>query len=169
MSGCTTPPASAGTASTDLKVPRDERPTFKRHINALVESGELVEIRGRRFGLSEKMDLYVGRLQTHPGGYGFVVPERPLESGGGGDIYIPGPHLADAMHGDRVVARIERVKEGGRVEGRIIRILERGNTRIVGRYDLDESGSGRVLPFDRRVLLDIVIPPGSKERVGASA
>jgi len=28
------------------------------------------------------MDLYVGRLQTHAGGYGFVTPERPLETGG---------------------------------------------------------------------------------------
>ena len=53
-------------------------------------------------------------------------PERPLESAGG-DIYISGPHLNDAMHGDRVVVRIERIKDGGRAEGRIIRILERAN------------------------------------------
>ena len=90
-----------------LKVPRDERTSFKRHIKSLVASGDLIQIRGHRFGLPEKMDLYVGRLQTHPAGYGFVVPERPLESGGG-DIYISGPHLNEAMHGDRVVARIER-------------------------------------------------------------
>src|SRR5918911_1174649 len=108
-----------------LKVPREERVSFKRHINALVGSGELIQIRGHRFGLPEKMDLYVGRLQTHPAGYGFVTPERPLDSGG--DVYISGPHLAEAMHGDRVVVRIERVKEDRRVEGRVIRILERSN------------------------------------------
>src|SRR6185503_14417735 len=71
-----------------LKVPRDERAAFKRHITALVASGELIQVRGQRFGLPEKMDLYVGRLQAHPAGYGFVTPERPLE--GGGDIYIGG-------------------------------------------------------------------------------
>src|SRR5215210_4953421 len=81
-----------------LKVPREERPTFKRHINALVASGDLIQIRGHRFGLPEKMDLYVGRLQTHPGGYGFVTPERSLDSGG--DIYIPNNHINEAMHGD---------------------------------------------------------------------
>src|SRR3979411_1735563 len=74
-----------------LKVPREERASFKRHIKSLVASGDLIQIRGQRFGLPEKMDLHVGRLQTHPGGYGFVVPERPLD--GGGDIYISGPHL----------------------------------------------------------------------------
>lgn len=143
-----------------LKVPREERTSFKRHIKSLVGSGDLIQIRGQRFGLPEKMDLYVGRLQTHPAGYGFVSPERPLESGG--DIYISGQLMNEAMHGDRVVVRIERIKEGGRAEGRIIRILERANEWIVGRYDRDENGMGYVVPFDRRVLMDIFIPPGQE-------
>src|SRR5206468_2036121 len=71
-----------------------------------------------------------------------------------------GPHLNEAMHGDRVVARIERVKEGGRVEGRIIRILDRSHALLVGRYDRDDDGMGFVVPFDRRVLMDILVPAG---------
>jgi len=144
-----------------LKVPKDDRTPFKRHIKSLVASGDLIQIRGERFGLPEKMDLYVGRLQTHPAGYGFVTPERPLESGAG-DIYISNPHLNEAMHGDRVVVRIERIKDGGRAEGRIIRVLERSNSSLVGRYDRDDSGMGHVAPFDRRVLMDIVVPPGQE-------
>jgi ribonuclease R len=144
-----------------LKVPREERASFKRQVNSLVASGDLIQIRGQRFGLPEKMDLYVGRLQTHPGGFGFVIPERPLDQGTG-DIYISGPHLNEAMHGDRVVARIERIKEGGRVEGRVIRVLDRSNTWLVGRYDRDEAGMGYVVPFDRRVLMDIFVPPGQE-------
>ncbi|PYR14703.1 MAG: ribonuclease R [Acidobacteria bacterium] len=143
-----------------LKIPREERATFRRHIKSLVGSGDLIQIRDHRFGLPEKMDLYVGRLQTHSAGYGFVAPERPLESGG--DIYISGPLMNEAMHGDRVVVRVERIKEGGRAEGRIIRILERANQWIVGRYDRDENGMGYVVPFDRRVLMDIFIPPGQE-------
>src|SRR5262249_28701998 len=81
---------------------------------------------------------------------------------GGGDIYISGPLLNEAMHGDRVVVRIERIKEGGRAEGRVIRILERSHTSIVGRYDRDENGMGYVAPFDRHVLMDIVLPPGQE-------
>lgn len=143
-----------------LRVPREERTTFKRHVKSLVSSGDLVQIRGNRVGLPEKMDLYVGRLQAHPSGYAFVAPERPLESGG--DIYIAGPMLNEAMHGDRVVVRIERIKEGGRAEGRVIRILERANQWIVGRYDRDANGMGYVVPFDRRVLMDIYVPPGQE-------
>src|SRR5262249_38375929 len=48
--------------------------------------------------------------------------------------------------------------------------LERSNTSIVGRYERDESsrgasratGMGYVTPFDRRVLMDIFIPPGQE-------
>jgi ribonuclease R len=144
-----------------LKVPRDDRTSFKRQVKALVSAGDLIQIRGHRFGLPEKMDLYVGRLQTHPGGYGFVTPERPLEPAGG-DIYISGTHLNEAMQGDRVVVRIERIKDGGRAEGRIIRILERANEWIVGRYDRGDDPMGYVVPFDRRVLMDIFIPPGQE-------
>src|SRR2546427_11499662 len=144
-----------------LKVPRDDRTAFKRHIKTLVASGDLIQIRGHRFGLPEKMDLYVGRLQTHPAGYGFVTLERPLDAGG--DIYISGPHLNDAMHGDRVVVRIERIKEGGKAEGRVIRILERSSTSIVGRYDRVDTASAEsrsngkryAQPFDRRVPIDL--------------
>jgi len=157
-------PASIRELLQTLKIPREERPSFKRHLRSLVEAGDLVEIRGHRYGLPEKMDLHVGRLQTHPAGYGFVTPERPLEAGG--DIYVAGPHLGEAAHGDRVIARIERIKEGGRVEGRVIRVLERGSSRVVGRYGRDERGAGRVAPFDRRVLLDISI--GAGEEGGAA-
>ena len=157
-------PAGARELLQVLKVPRDERAAFTRHLKALVAAGDLVLVGGHRFGLPEKMDLHVGRLQTHPSGYGFVVPERPIE---GGDIYIAGPHLNDATHGDRVVARIERVKEGGRTEGRIIRILEHGARGLVGRYERGEDGRAHIVPFDRRVLIDVVVPPG--EERGAQA
>ena len=144
-----------------LKVSKDDQTSFKRHVKSLVASGELIQIRGNRFGLPEKMDLYVGRLQANPAGYGFVTPERPLEPAGG-DIYIPNNALDEAMHGDRVVVRIERIKDGGRAEGRIIRILERRTGSLVGRYDRDDSGMGHVAPFDRRVLMDIFVPPGQE-------
>jgi ribonuclease R len=68
-------PASARELAQLLRVPREERNSFKRHLKALVATGQLLQIRGNRFGVAEKMDLVVGRLQTNPGGFGFVVPE----------------------------------------------------------------------------------------------
>jgi ribonuclease R len=148
-------PATARELMQVLRVSREERAAFKRQLKTLVSSGDLLQIRGNRFGLPEKMDLIVGRLTTNPGGFGFVVPEH----GETGDIYIAAANLTEAMHGDRVVARVERRTEKG-AEGRIIKILERSQSNIVGRFDVDDSGLGYVVPFDRRVLTDVHVPTG---------
>ncbi len=141
-----------------LKLPRQQRSTFKKLLGDLVESGALVQTRGNRYGVPDRMNLVVGKMVTHPRGFGFVVPDRPLEEAKG-DLYIAGSNLNQAMHGDRVVARIERYTENG-AEGRILRILERGSTTVVGRFAIDEgSGFGFVAPFDRRLIMDVQIPP----------
>ena len=142
-----------------LRISRDERATFKRRLRALVSSGALVEIRGNRFGLPDRMNLVVGRVSTNPRGFAFVEPEAAGE-GEPGSIFIAGNNLNQAMHGDRVVVRIERHRDRDRAEGRIVRILERQTQRIVGRFDVDEQGRGFVVPFDRRLVIDMQIPSG---------
>ena len=145
-----------------LEIPREQRSTLKRLLADLVEAGELIQTRGTRYGLPDRMNLVVGRITTHPRGFGFVVSDRPLEEVRG-DIYIAGNNLNQAMHGDRVVARIERVSDRG-AEGRILRILERGSSTVVGRFDVDERGMGFVVPFDRRLIMDVYIPSGEESK-----
>ena len=141
-----------------LKIPREQRATFKRLLGQLVSAGALIQTRGNRYGLPERMNLIVGRITTNPRGFGFVVPDHRPEDVAG-DIYIAGSNLNQAMHGDRVVARIERITDRG-AEGRIVRVLERGASNTVGRFVVDESGMGYVVPFDRRLIMDVQIPSG---------
>ena len=147
-------PATARELLQALRIPRQERQAFRRLLKALVTDGELLQIRGNRFGLADRMDVVVGRLQMHHAGYGFVVAD-----GRDADVYIAPPNVKEALHGDRVVARIERHRGEDRAEGRIIRILERANSTLVGRFDADGAGLNFVVPFDRRVLADVQIPP----------
>lgn len=140
-----------------LKIPRDERTAFKRNLRGLVNDGALIRIKGDRYGLPDHMDLVVGKLDGHPSGFGFVAPEKPIE-GLARDIYVPEHAMQEAMHGDRVVVRIERYREDGRAEGRIVQVLERAASTVVGRYEVDRSGLGFVAPFDKRLTTDIQIP-----------
>jgi ribonuclease R len=149
-----------------LRIPRDERAGFRRRLKALVASGDLLQIRGNRYGLPDKMDLVVGRLSTNPGGFGFVIPDQSEAGHERKDIYIAAANLSEGMHGDRVVVRVERHTERG-AEGRIIRILERSQASIVGRYDVDAAGLGYVVPFDRRVLTDVHVPTGQSSSAEA--
>jgi ribonuclease R len=103
------------------------------------------------------MNLVSGRLTCNAGGFGFVVPEprRPEQK----DLYVAGPNMKGAVHGDRVVARIERATPKG-PEGRIVRILERALQRLVGRYEDDGKFGAHVVPFDKRILHELFVPAG---------
>jgi ribonuclease R len=82
------------------------------------------------------------------------------------DVYVSALNIKEALHGDRVVVRVERMTPKG-PEGRIIRVLERALQRLVGRFEDDGRFGGHVVPFDRRVLHELFIPPG--ESKGASS
>ena len=153
-----THPITARELARLLRVPRDERVAFKRDLKRLVMSGQLVQVRGNRFALPETEALVAGRLHTNPGGFGFVTPDD-AEPGEKRDVYVAAANLAEAMHGDRVLVRIERQTPRG-LEGRIVRIIERAHDTVVGRFDTDAGGLAYVVPFDRRITADIHVPSG---------
>jgi len=114
-----------------------------------------------------------GRLVLHHDGYGFVVPDVPMPQLDG-DIFIPRDAVEDAMHGDRVVAKLQRVSDsrgrdfrvagsrgGQRAEGRIVRVLGRAHPSVVGLFRYGPRGNV-VLPYDVRMQHQIEIPPGDE-------
>ncbi|MGH9384124.1 MAG: ribonuclease R [Vicinamibacterales bacterium] len=116
-------------------------------------------LRGNRSGLLERLNQIAGRLETTASGVGFVAPEQPIE-GVARDIVIPPDELNGALNGDRVVVLLERRRPDGRAEGRVVAILERGASTIVGRFDVEGPGVARVVPFDKRLVADVRIPRG---------
>ncbi len=152
-------PATVQEILKGLKLPGSQRATLRRRLTKLVERGELIKIRGQRYGLRQRMHLLTGRVHVHPKGFAFVKSEEPGHDTGS-DLYVAGSNLNQAMHGDRVVARVERT-DVSRTEGRIVRVLERGATGLVGRYEPNATGFGYVMPFDRRFLMDVHIAEGN--------
>jgi ribonuclease R len=150
-----THPASGRELIQLLKIPREARVTFRRVLHRLVAEGTLVQVRGHQYALPGRADQVVGTLTMNPGGYGFVVPDHPGE--GEGDVYIAAPNLFDAMHGDRVSTRVEGRRDQRRREGKITRVIERGQGTLVGRVDVDRGGRIRVVPHDKRIVQDIQV------------
>jgi ribonuclease R len=137
-----------------LHVPKRGRTAFHNLLQKMIGEGAVVKIRGERYGLAGKMSLIPGALQSHPDGYGFVVPDQEGET----DLYIPRRKMGGAMHGDRVVARLESTKEDGRREGQIIRVLERFHKKVVGRFEKGKNFSF-VTPTNRKITYDIYLAP----------
>src|SRR4030043_508453 len=141
-----------------LGLQKEQRQSAREYLRDLAEEGKVVRIRGNRYGLPSKMNLIVGKVKAHPDGYGSVIPEAEGEE----DIFISSRNLKEAMHGDRVVARVESIREKGK-EGSVIRILERKTRKVVGKFMKGKNYS-YVLPEDERILQEVFIPEGETKR-----
>ena len=137
----------AGQKSTGGPAPR--RPSFDR--------GEAAPSPPKR---ARDPNLVSGRIVAHRDGYGFLVPDQPIPRVEG-DLFIGRDGLGDAMHGDRVLARIERRRPDGRAEGRVVQIVEREHPTVVGLFRYGPHGN-YVLPYDTRILHEVLILPGNE-------
>jgi ribonuclease R len=105
-------------------------------------------------------NLIPGRIVAHREGYAFLVPDSPIR-GIDGDLFIGRDNLGDAMNGDRVLGRVERRRPDGRAEGRVVQIVERQHPTVVGLFRYGPQGNV-VLPYDTRILHEVLIPPGDE-------
>ncbi len=143
-----------------FEIDRKQNRFFSGLLNEMVEEGLIIKTRKRRYGVPERMGLIVGRLQMNQKGYGFVVSDKPEIT----DVFIPANLINGAMNNDKVVARKDTVHGDfcKKIEGEIIRILERANTEVIGVYE-NNRNFGFVVPDDPKIVTDIFIP---KEETG---
>lgn len=125
---------------------------FMKQLVELEGQGHIIKTRWHRYGVPERMNLVVGRLQGHAKGFAFVLPEGE----GQDDVYIASADTHGAMHNDRVVARLHKKSKGSRPEGEVIRVLERYNVAVVGTFDKGKN-YGTVLPDDVRLNQGIFV------------
>lgn len=128
---------------------------LKRLVDDLVRNGEVLRLRGNRYTLpgADNSGTVQGSISIHRDGYGFVKPES-----GGEDIFIPGKNINNALHGDKVSVRAEKSRsQRGKLEGRVVAILERANSRIVGRLQQSKRGA-TLVPEELRIGTFFTIP-----------
>ncbi|MEN2994633.1 MAG: ribonuclease R [Thermodesulfovibrio sp.] len=136
-----------------------ERKKLKRLLRELILEGKILRNRKGLYLTTKEAKLITGFFESHKNGYGFVIPDSPKET----DIFIPPHATMGAMHGDRVVAKLESRKKK---EGRIIRILERATKKIVGVVEK----SGPILyiqPRKKNINQQIVIASNTKVNPGS--
>ncbi|WP_052494097.1 ribonuclease R [Nitrosospira sp. NpAV] len=135
-----------------LEITEEENEIFSRRISAMVREGQIMRNRKGDICVVEKLDLIKGRIQGHPDGFGFLVPDD-----GSPDLFLSAKEMHKALHGDRVMVREIGVDRRGRREGTIVEVLERAVTQLVGRLHADH-GILFVEAENRRISQDILIP-----------
>jgi len=176
---------SAVEISQGLYLPKNERKHLFKMLSKLKKRNLIVEVAPGRYQLKSKKAAQAeaksdrpdaqaprtglggkgisGRLVLHQDGYGFVIPDEPIPNIEG-DIFVPRHATEDAMHGDRVAVEVRRTgfsSEGQRIEGRIVRVLNRAHPSVVGLFRYGPHGNV-VLPYDTRIHHQVEIPPGQE-------
>lgn len=115
------------------------RGDFHDAVDALRRSGRVVIGSNNAIMLPRRSGQIVGTFRGNPRGFGFVVPDEDTAHG---DLYIPEGETLNAVTGDRVTCTVfSRGKRDGKQAfgGRIIDIVERGNSQFVGQLQKNEN------------------------------
>src|SRR5438874_10324329 len=135
-----------------------ERSAFSAGLAALERAGEVVQNRAGSLLVAKRIAVIAGRVEGHADGHGFLVPDE-----GGASVYLPPHEMRSLMHGDRAAVRVTGADARGRPVGSLVDVLERAQRRIVGRLH-DERGVLVLVPEDRRIAHDILVPPADAKK-----
>lgn len=153
-------PLTANELASKLKLPPSTAAMLEPELEKMELAGLISRIRQDRWVKPDDADLVTGVLHVHEKGFAFLISEHTEE-----DIFVAAEDTATAMHQDLVVVRYkkERPPQGrGRKEeaskrGRVIRILKRRRTTMVG--TLQHTGRFYyVVPDDPRYIQNIYVP-----------
>ncbi len=144
-----------------IKFPSDRRAELRAELKEMEQAGLIATIRKDRYVLPETANLVTGTMQFHTGGNAHVINEKK----GNVDLFVSQANAGTAMHGDQVVVQIvhEGVRQradSSRVEGRVIRILQRASDTVVGTFQQGKK-SAYVTPDDARFPHDVCLHPGT--------
>lgn len=136
-----------------LQVPKERRDELRQILEALESEGKIYLSKRGKYCRGEAKRL-TGIFRASLKGFGFVVIEGEEQ-----DIYIAEEDTNTAMDQDEVEVVITREPDGRSREGKIVRIVNRALTKVVGLYQVRKGKSyGFVIPDNQRLSNDIFVP-----------
>ena len=128
-------------------------------LDLLEKEGEIYHSNKDKYMLFSLCNLKKGFLRVNKKGYGFVEVNNEDE-----DIFISSEDMKNAIDGDFVITEVTVTKDDGRREGRILKIIKRGLSTVVGEIYF-RHGIGYIIPDDKKLKLEIEIP--KKKNMGS--
>lgn len=129
----------------------EQKVALHRRLRAMERDGQVVFTRRKCYALPEKFDMVKGSVIAHRDGFGFLRVEGTPE-----DYFLSPEQMKKVLQGDVILAQPMGTQHRGKIEARVVRILEPRSNFIVGRYFI-EQGVGFVVPDDSRLNFDILI------------
>lgn len=143
-----------------FQVPKEERQILKEILDELESEGKIHRTQTGKY-IKGQAGKKKGIYQAHARGFGFVTVEGFDE-----DIFISEEDSGGALQGDEVEIVLTKSgknrEEGKRQEGKVVKILKRGTSQLVGYFQKNKN-FGFVVPDNQKFLQDIFVPEGKSK------
>ena len=150
-------PSKIEVLARELSITEEEYEFFERRLKAMARDGQVLINRRGAVCAADKLDLVKCRVEAHKDGFGFAVPLTPTKDG---DFVLYERQMRGIMHGDIVTVRPAGIGRKGRREGTVLDIVERAQSKVVGRFYMDR-GVAILEAEDKRLNQSIVLEPDS--------
>ena len=150
-------PSKIEVLARELAITEEEYEFFERRLKAMARDGQVLINRRGAVCAADKLDLVKCRVEAHKDGFGFAVPLTPTKDG---DFVLYERQMRGIMHGDIVTVRPAGIDRRGRREGTVLDIVERAQSKVVGRFYMDR-GVAILEAEDKRLNQSIVLEPDS--------
>jgi len=126
----------------------DELADLQKSIEELVKSGVVHETKKSKYLLMKDCaSLHTGRIDVAKNGYAFLIQDNSKE-----DIFISKDNLNGAIEND--IALVDVFTRNGKIEGKVIKVLERKLNRIIGEI-LYVDDKATILLDDKKLDIEV--------------
>ncbi|NDL66200.1 ribonuclease R [Anaerotalea alkaliphila] len=142
-----------------LQVQPEERERLDENLRELVKTAKVVLTKHGKYMPNKSSHVLAGKFIAHQKGFGFVRVEGQED-----DIFIPATEVQGAFHGDLVTIKVNKGTpegSGKRKEGRVVEVLERGRTDMVGTFEKSRN-YGFVVLDNKKFSKDVFIRQGKE-------
>lgn len=131
----------------------EETKKFTEELRKLEDEVVVYHSNKDKYMMLENSHLRKGVMRANKKGFGFVEVE-----GLDDDIYVSQDNMNGAIHDDVVLVEITSKMNIDRIEGRVLKIIERKIQKYIGLMKFDSKGMGHVILDDSKIKLNIQVP-----------
>lgn len=131
----------------------EETKEFTEELRKLEDKVVVYHSNKDKYMMLENSHLRKGVMRANKKGFGFVEVE-----GLDDDIYVSQDNMNGAIHDDVVLVEITSKMNIDRIEGRVLKIIERKIQKYIGLMKFDSKGMGHVILDDSKIKLNIQVP-----------
>lgn len=139
----------------------EEQEGLRRRLRAMERDGQITFSHRHGYRVLNENDLILGRVIGHRDGFGFLACDE-----GGDDLLLSNRDMIRLFDGDRIQVRLSGVDHRGREKARLVKVIERNTSQVVGQLSVDK-GDYFIHPKNSRITHEIDVD--NNKLMGAKA